>query len=95
MILLKTSEWTKQFYLWDIQVMPCSPLKANRPFGGTRYLHLHGQGTSQARNQREAGGKQSSASHLLIPTARRFTFSGLHGIMYQETELFITTGART
>jgi hypothetical protein len=43
---------------WDIT--PCSPLKVNRRFGGTYRLHLQGPRISQARNQREAGGEQSS-----------------------------------
>jgi hypothetical protein len=43
--------------LWD--TTPRSPLKANRRFGGTCRLSLQGQRISQARNQREAGNKQS------------------------------------
>jgi hypothetical protein len=43
---------------WD--VMSCSPLKVNRRFGGTCRLHLQGWRISQARNQHEAGGRQSS-----------------------------------
>jgi hypothetical protein len=42
---------------WDIT--PCSPLKVNRRFGGTCRLHFQGRSISQARNQREAGHKQS------------------------------------
>jgi hypothetical protein len=38
----------KSSILWDIT--PCSPLKANRRFGGT-CLHLQGQRISQARKQ--------------------------------------------
>jgi hypothetical protein len=47
----------KSSLLWDI--MPCSPLKANQRFGGTRCLHLQSRRISQARNQREAGSKHS------------------------------------
>jgi hypothetical protein len=43
---------------WNIT--PCSPLKVNRKLGGTCRLHLQGRKTSQARNQREAGSKQSN-----------------------------------
>jgi hypothetical protein len=39
----------KSLILWD--VMPCSPLKANRRFEGTYHLHLQGGRTSQARNK--------------------------------------------
>jgi hypothetical protein len=51
---------------WDI--MPCSPLKVNLRFGGTRRLHLHGR-IGQAKNQHETGSppitfSSSSASPL-------------------------------
>jgi hypothetical protein len=36
---------------WDI--MPCSPLKANRRFGRKCRLHLHGRRISKARNRSE------------------------------------------
>jgi hypothetical protein len=55
-ILLKSSGF------WDIT--SCSPLKANRCFGGTCCLHLQGQRISQRINQNEAGSKQSSAYRL-------------------------------
>jgi hypothetical protein len=48
----------KSTVIWDI--MPCSPLKVNRRFGGTYRLYLQGGRISQAGNQRE-----SSACHLL------------------------------
>jgi hypothetical protein len=41
-------------------ITPCSPLKANRRFGGICRPHLQGQRISQARNQSEALSKQSS-----------------------------------
>jgi hypothetical protein len=44
---------------WDIT--PCTALKVNSSFGGTRRLHLQGRPTSQARNQCEADSKQSLA----------------------------------
>jgi hypothetical protein len=47
----------KSSVFWDIT--PCSPLKVNRRFGGTYGLHIQGPKLSQARNQREAGSKQS------------------------------------
>jgi hypothetical protein len=40
--------------------MPCSPLKVNPRFGGTYRLHLQSRRINQARNQLEAGSKQSS-----------------------------------
>jgi hypothetical protein len=42
---------------WDI--MPRSPLKVNWHLGGTCCLHLHGRRINHARNQHEAGSKQS------------------------------------
>jgi hypothetical protein len=38
----------KSFIFWNI--MPCSPAKVNRLFGGTYRLHLKGRRVSQARN---------------------------------------------
>jgi hypothetical protein len=42
----------KSTIVWD--VTPCSPLKANRRFGGTYSLHLQGRRINRARNQRES-----------------------------------------
>jgi hypothetical protein len=42
----------KSTIFWDIP--PSSLLKVNRRFGGTYRLHLQGQRTSLARNQRES-----------------------------------------
>jgi hypothetical protein len=42
---------------WNIT--PCSPLKINGRVGGTCRLHHQGRIISQARNQHEAGSKQS------------------------------------
>jgi hypothetical protein len=42
---------------WD--VTPCNLLKVNRCFVGTCHPHIWGREISQARNQREAGSKQT------------------------------------
>jgi hypothetical protein len=42
----------KTTIFWDI--MPYSPLRVNRSFGGTYRLHLQGGKISGARNQRES-----------------------------------------
>jgi hypothetical protein len=42
----------KSTIFWDI--MPCSPLKVNRRFGGIYHLHLQDQRISRARNQHES-----------------------------------------
>jgi hypothetical protein len=59
---------------WD--TTPRSPLKVNRRFGGTCRLHLQRRRISQARNQRESGGKQSLISRL--------AFNGIHGVISQK-----------
>jgi hypothetical protein len=53
-LIRKQIEWR---ILWDTR--PCSPLKVNRRFGGTRVLHFYGRRMNQARNQHEAGSKQN------------------------------------
>jgi hypothetical protein len=70
----------KIYIFWD--EMPCSPLNANRRFGGKCRLHLQVRRISQARNQNEAGSKHS------------LTFNGLHGVISQTTEHFIATAVR-
>jgi hypothetical protein len=70
---------------WDI--MPCSLLKVNRRFGGTYRFHLKGLKISQARNQLEAGSEQRRN----VPPNRRLTSNGLHGVIFQKMEIFITT----
>jgi hypothetical protein len=56
---------------WD--KTSCSPLKVNGLSGGTCRLHLQNRRMSQARNQREAGSKESSL-HLQgsSETTRRY-----------------------
>jgi hypothetical protein len=50
-----TAVFMKSSTFWDI--MPCSPMKINRPFIVTYYPHFQGRRTSHARNQDEAGSK--------------------------------------
>jgi hypothetical protein len=68
---------------WDI--MPCSPSKVNVGFRGIFRLYLQDRRTSQARNQRESR-RQAE---------RRLIFNGLHGVVSQKNEVFITTAVRT
>jgi hypothetical protein len=70
---------------WRWNIMPYSPLKVNRRFGGTCRLQLQGPRISNARNQREAGSRQSSDWRQ-----RR-----LQGVISQKMELFVTTAVRT
>jgi hypothetical protein len=59
-----TAVGMKRYRLWDIT--PCSLLKINRFFEGTYRLQLQSRRISQARNQREAGSKQSNRLAELI-----------------------------
>jgi hypothetical protein len=56
-------------------ITPSSPLKQNRSFGVTHYLHLQGGRINQARTQREAGSKRrlrySHSTEPLVTTAVR------------------------
>jgi hypothetical protein len=72
----------KSTIFWDIT--PYSPLKLNWRFGGTYYLHLQGRRISRARNKRES---RWQAEPLAV--------NGLHSIISQKMELFITTAVRT
>jgi hypothetical protein len=49
----------KSTIFWDIT--PCTPMKVNRRFGGKCCIHVQDRRISRARNQREAGRKQSSS----------------------------------
>jgi hypothetical protein len=76
------TSWTlKSTIFWDITL--CSLLSIYRRFGGTYRLHLQGRKISLARWRRH------------IPPKRRFTLNGLHGVISQKIELFITTAVRT
>jgi hypothetical protein len=55
--MVVTKNIMKSSAFWDIT--PCSPLKVNQRFGGTRRLLLQVGRISQARNQRKAGGKEN------------------------------------
>jgi hypothetical protein len=80
----------KSTILWDI--MFCSPLNVNRRFLGTCRLHLQGLRIRQARNKREAGSERSYLCHIgleaTIPSKRRLTFNGVHGVIAQEMKLY-------
>jgi hypothetical protein len=86
-------------------VTPCRPVKVNRRFKGAYCLHLHGLCVNKKRNQHKAGCKQGACcllpAGLLIGLLfspenggniflrTRLTFTGLQGVIYQKTELFI------
>jgi hypothetical protein len=63
----------KRTVFWDI--MPCIPLKVNRPFGGIYRLHLQDRKISRARNQRESRWQAMYSSETLVVlqrTTRRY-----------------------
>jgi hypothetical protein len=81
--------------LWN--VTHCSPVKADRRFGGTYLLHL--QGRKETNMKWKANRAASSMRHvgfllgLLFYSEnnlpkRRLPFTGVHGAISQETELF-------
>jgi hypothetical protein len=78
-------------------VTPCSPSEVNGLSGGTYRLHLHGWRVSQTSNQ-QYDGLLDYKSTLQprwwkqdIPPKRRLTFNGMHLIISQNIELFVTT----
>jgi hypothetical protein len=64
-------------------------LKVNRRFGGKCCLQLQGRGMSQARNHRESRW-QPWRWRQHVPPKRRLTINGLHGVISQKIELFIS-----
>jgi hypothetical protein len=94
-----TAEVMKRSIFWDI--MPCSPLKVNRIFGGTCRFHHQGRKMSQVRNQRDC--LLDTCFTLVpclayfrpwrwkwhLPPKRRLTFSALHGVISHKIELFM------
>jgi hypothetical protein len=94
----------KNTVFWDITT--CSPLKANRHFGEIYRLHFQAR-IYRASFQLEIRWKadrflrwhlarfMQSWRWIYFPPKRRFTFSGLHGVISQKIELFITIAVRT
>jgi drug/metabolite transporter (DMT)-like permease len=77
---------------------PCSPLSFNRRFGGTYRLHL------QALSILLATSLLAGLLNLFlrprkwrqyVPPKRRLKLNGLHGIIFQNMILFITTAVKT
>jgi hypothetical protein len=87
---------------WD--KTSCSPLKVNRRFGGTYRLHLQSRIISRARYRRKSRWQAEICFRagflfgLFFDTedgGGRLTFNGLHGVISQKIELFITTSVGT
>jgi hypothetical protein len=85
-------------------IIPCSPLKVNRRFGGTRHLHLQSRRMSQARNQHETTAP-ASCWFLAYYSALNIemTYSSETSVDFHwttrryipEARLFIITAVRT
>jgi hypothetical protein len=71
-----TAMFIKISIYWDIT--PCRPLKVNRCFAETCWIHLQGRKTSWTRNLREAGSKQGSLK-------KEATFPSETSIDFQRT----------
>jgi hypothetical protein len=79
----------KSSIFWDIA--PCNRLKVNRRFGETRRsaCHLYSRWFFARLILRPWRWKRH------VPQKRRLTFNGLHGVISQKIEGFITAAVRT
>jgi hypothetical protein len=84
-------------------MMPCSLLKVKWNFWGTFCLHLQCRRIRKARLYLPPAFKLVSCLLILwpwrwrwhVPTKCQLTFNGLHGLISQKVELFISTAVRT
>jgi hypothetical protein len=90
--------YVKSSIFWYIT--PCSELEVNRRFGRSR-LHFQNRRISQAKMSLAAFSCWFACLILRpwrwrwhVPPKRRLTFNGLHGVISQKIELFITTAVR-
>jgi hypothetical protein len=82
-----TEVFMKNFVFWDI--MTLNPLKVNQHFGRTCLFHRQGPRIIHARNNREAGSKQSLIQGTCFLSKSRFISSRLHAVIFQNTKLLI------
>jgi hypothetical protein len=66
-------------------IMPCSPLKLNRHFGGTYRLHLQDRRIDRTRNQRD----KRSRRWWYVSPKRLLSLNGLRALISEKTILFI------
>jgi hypothetical protein len=82
-------------------IVPCSPLNVHRRFGGTGRLHFQGRRISQEEtNMKQVASRPLAYSSTLKMEATcsvgtSLNFDGLHNVISQKMELFITTTVRT
>jgi hypothetical protein len=85
--LLKSSTFT--------DITPCNPLKVFRCFGETCRLHLQAVlDTCFHAGSLFALFFDPDDADDMFPPERRLTFNGLHGVISQKIEAFITTALR-
>jgi hypothetical protein len=89
--------WMKNSVFWDIT--PCSPLKVNRRFGGSRRLRHQGRRIIQARNHEDGGIKHEClllASMMIAGTLKIETpvNNKLHGMLKETVLLSLETRAQ-
>jgi hypothetical protein len=77
----------EEFYL--LRYNAVQSVDSEPTFGTTARLHFHGRRISQVRNQLGI-----RWGRYVLPK-RRLTFNGLHGVIFQKIESFITTAVRT
>jgi hypothetical protein len=80
-----TAVLMKSSIFWDL--IPYSPLKVNRNFGGPICLPLQGQRICHARNNLE---EVAGRGDLFLRNVG-WSFNGLHSLISQKREFFITT----
>jgi hypothetical protein len=76
-------------------ITPCSPFKVNRSVGGTHRRNLQGRRINQARNLLSCLLiarliLRPWRCRLFVPPKHLLTINGLHGVISQETVLFIS-----
>jgi hypothetical protein len=72
----------------------CSSFKVNRRFGGTCRPHLQ-RVEEYAKQETSVKTVAEKLWRRHFPPKHPLTCSGLHGVMCQKIELYITTGVRT
>jgi hypothetical protein len=88
-VCITVYELTNSSIFWNI--MPCSPMKVKRRFGGTCRLYLKGRRKSQARNQHATGSKHTAYTNP-VRTSNPTYWHTLHVVF--RTSPFQTTPSR-
>jgi hypothetical protein len=76
---------TKGSVFWNITQR--GSVKVHWCFGRKKYLHLQGRRARQTRNWQETGSRHSRGD---VSPKRQLTFTGIHGVIFQTADLFIS-----